>query len=215
MSTGDQSDILSRLRNNLPPSWFGYQVNFILDSSGDPLLDSGGNFIEDGQPLPAVLSGLLSASADVSSFIYSLITYSKLQTRLKTMTDGWLDLAAYDFFGLRIQRLPGQSDSSFLATILIELFRIRNTRAAIDQVLFGLTGHHPVIFEPWRPADTGGLNSTSLYYGGPGAFGSRSLPYTVFVKAYRGNGASDAQIYAAVSSVHMAGTTYWVQILNP
>lgn len=186
--TGDTNDFISRLRAVLVPSWFPNKAT----------------------PSPNV-TGLLSGFATVAAFIYSLLAYIRLQTRIATATDGWLDLISYDFFGLRIQRATGQADASFRNTIITELFRPRNTRASYIKVLQDLTGRTPLIFEPgW--SDAGFYNKTA--YWGVTPLGSRSLAYTVFITAYRGNGASDAQIYAAVNSVRSAGITAWVSIQN-
>ena len=65
MSIGDQADVFARLKSTLP-RWF---------SDSTPIVD-------------AVFQGLAWAG----SFVYSLYAYAKLQTRIKTATDGWLDI---------------------------------------------------------------------------------------------------------------------------
>lgn len=159
MATGDQADVLLRLKSTLP-HWFG---------DSNPILD-------------AVLTGLAWAGA----FVYSLYAYAKLQTRIKTATDGWLDMIAADFFGTTLLRQANQSDASFRARIIINLFRERATRAGIIKVLEDLTGRTPTVFEPMRPADTGGYGvAQSLAYGLAGGYGSMLLPFQCFVDAYR------------------------------
>ena len=96
MATGDQSDILRRLKSTLP-RWFG-------DST-------------------TILDALLQGLAWAASFVYSLWAYAKLQTRIKTATDGWLDMIAADFFGSSLLRTANQSDASFRALIIINLIR--------------------------------------------------------------------------------------------
>lgn len=226
MATGDQSDILQRLKGVLP-RWFG---------DGTPILD-------------ALLQGLAWAG----SFVYSLISYTGLQTRIKTATDGWLDMIAADFFGAALMRAANQSDASFRARIIINLMRERGTRNAIIRVLQDLTGRTPLIFEPARPADTGGYGQAqALAYGAAGGYGSLLLPYQGFVTAFRPAGSgipyvagyggavgapgpggygiasriqygslamiqgsvADADIYAAIDSVKAAGTTVWTRISN-
>jgi hypothetical protein len=93
--TGDQDDMLARIKATLPP-WFPDEA---------PVLDA-----------------LLSGFANVSAWIYGLIAYAKLQTRISTASDGWLDLIAYDFFGRRMTR-GNRSDTLFRSAILAELFR--------------------------------------------------------------------------------------------
>lgn len=86
MATGDQTDIFRRIKALLP-QWF---------SDNTPVLD-------------ALLCGFAYATA----FVYVLIAYAARQTRIKTATDGWLDMIAADFFGASLLRKPGQSDASF------------------------------------------------------------------------------------------------------
>lgn len=218
MATGDQQDLLKRIKMVLPP-WFG-------DTS--PILD-----------------GLVTGIANGYAFIYGLIVYAKLQTRIKTATDGWLDMIAADYFGTRLLRATYQNDASFRARIVINLFRERATRNGISKVLLDLTNRAPLIFEPKRPLDTGAYSVSTTGYGLAGGYGSQLIPFQAFVQAYRplssgiplvsGYGATtggystpsradyasytqiqgavtDADIYAAVSSVAPAGTIIWTRI---
>lgn len=132
MSTGDSNDVFARLKSALPSRWFG------STSDSVPVVDS-------------LLAGITAAL----SFVYSLYAYAKLQTRMLTASDGWLDMIAADFFGTSIQRKANQTDASFRATIIANMFRERATRNAIVKVLQDLTGRTPKIVEPKRPADTG------------------------------------------------------------
>lgn len=158
MSTGSQSDIYNRLIRSLPP-WFG---------------DS-----------PPILDALLQGIAHGLSFVYSIYVYAKAQSRIKTATDGWLDMIAADFFGSAIRRSANQSDASFRGTILINLFRERATRNGMIKVLQDLTGRTPKIIEPRRPSDTGVYGGPLIGYGVAGAYGSMLMPYQAFVIAYR------------------------------
>lgn len=158
MATGDKADFLTRIKSTLPP-WFA-------DST--PILD-------------ALLLGLAQAWAS----IYELYLYAQLQTRIRTASDGWLDLIAGDFFGTRIARRSNQTDASFRATIIANLFRERATRAALIQVLTELTGRAPIVIEPQRPADTGAYGVPTSGYGVAGYYGSRLLPSQAFLIAFR------------------------------
>jgi hypothetical protein len=160
--TGDQADIFARLKGYLPTRWFGSA------SDSTPILD-------------AVLTGI----ATCLSFIYSLYAYTKLQTRIATATDGWLDMISGDFFGLALPRKTGESDNSFRSRIQANLLRPKATRGAVTQALVALTGRTPVIVEPARPADTGAYGGPSIGYGAAGAYGSMLLPYQCFITAYR------------------------------
>lgn len=222
--TGDNQDILARLKATLPAGWFP-------DST--PVLD-------------AILSGLASAW----SWSYGLLCYVGTQTRIATATDIWLDIIALDFFGSRIAR-SGRLDADFRRRIQQEVMRERGTRAAIVSVLEDLTGREPVVSEPANPADTGGWGSfgtlhTGLSYGVAGGWGSLALPFQCFVTAYRplnegialvggwsmsaggyGCGSleyadlalmapivSDSEIFAAVASVMPTATIAWTRISN-
>ena len=132
--TGDQQDMMARLRAVLPTRWF-----------------------PDSAP---VLDGLLSGLASGWSWAYQQLQYVKAQTRIATATDVWLDIIANDFFGGRLARRVGQSDGAFRDRIQRELFRERGTRGAIIAVLHDLTGRAPLVFEPARTTDTGGYASS-------------------------------------------------------
>jgi hypothetical protein len=162
VSVGDSNDIFSRLKGMLPTRWFG------TSSDSVPLID-------------AILTGL---SANLA-FIYSLYAYAKLQTRINTATDGWLDLIAADFFGTSLTRKVGQNDSSFRNAIKAQLLREKATRNAIVLALVGLTGRAPTIVEPRRPADTGAYGVSTSGYGSAGYYCSNLLPYQAFVIAFR------------------------------
>lgn len=160
MSIGDQQDIYRRLRGYLPP-WFG-------DEAETP-----------------IINGLLQGLAYGGAYVHSLYAYARLQTRILTATDGWLDMIAADFFGSTIQRKANQSDASFRGTIILNLFRERATRNGMVKVLQDLTGRTPTIIEVTRPADTGAYGAPNSGYGVAGAYGSLLMPYQCFVIAYR------------------------------
>lgn len=161
MATGDSSDILARLKALLPNGWF--------------------------KGTTTVLDALLSGFATALALAYSLIAYARLQTRIATATDGFLDLIALDYFGTSIAR-NGQLDTPFRSRILSELLRPRATRAAVIRALTDLTGRAPLVFEPERPLDTGAYGAPISGYGLAGGYGSLKLPAQFFVQAYRPSG---------------------------
>ncbi|MEW9304567.1 hypothetical protein [Labrys neptuniae] len=162
MATGDTNNMLARLKAVLPARWFP-------DTS--PILD-------------ALLSGFASAA----SWVYGLIQYAKLQTRIATATDGFLDLAAYDFFGRRIKRRKSQTDISFRRTIQDEVLRERVTRPGVQKAVADLTDNKVTIFEAFNPHDTGGWG-VMFAFNMAGAWGSNTLPYTMFITAVQPQGA--------------------------
>lgn len=176
---GDQADLFKRIKGVIPP-WF---------SGVDPYLDS-----------------LIQGLAYTGSFVYSLYAYAKLQTRIKSATDGWLDMISADFFGSALPRKDNQSDTSFRNRIIVNLFRERATRNGIVRVLQDLTGRTPKIFEPLNIADTGAYSAPSSGYGLAGGYGSLLLAFQGFVTAFRpiGTGVPNVAGYGA----RLAGTGY-------
>jgi len=162
MARGDQNDFYNRLHTLLPAGWFA-----------------------DESP---VLFGALTACAKSLAWCYKLYLYARSQTRVATATHGWLDLAAYDFFGSSLIRPAGMEDDPFRNQIRTNLLRERGTRQAVVQVLETLTGSRPVVFEPLLPADTGAYSEPATGYGAAGGYGSRHLPYQAFVAVRRPKG---------------------------
>jgi hypothetical protein len=166
--TGDQSDMLGRLKAVLPLRWFA-------DST--PVLDG-------------VLSGLSWAWA----WVYSFMIYVESQTRIATATDVWLDVISSDFFGTHLQRRTGQSDDAFRLLIQSNLLSEHGTRRAIVNAVEDLTGRTPTIFEPMLSTDTGGYSRGGIGYGAAGGWGNMSLPFQCFVTAYRPSGSGIAVV---------------------
>jgi hypothetical protein len=161
----NQQDLLQRIKATLPAGWFG---------EATPILD-------------AVLNALAAGWVG----LLGLLDYVRMQTRISTAFDGWLDLVATDFFGSRVQRRLQEPDVSFRQRISTELLRDRCTRAAIHDTLLELSGRSPIIFEPTNPQDTGCYSSLGTIEAGcfgyciSGGWGSLDLPFQAFVTAYR------------------------------
>jgi len=166
---GTQSGIFSRLQNLMPPGWFAPGETPIRD---------------------ALLTGIANALA----FVFSLFAYVKLQTRIATSTDGFLDLTAFDYFGENLLREPNQSDTSYLSRIQSGLLPLRNTRQAVINAVTLVTGQAPIVFEPRRPADCGGLGTGTIALGVAGGIGSLAYPYQGFVTAFRPPGTGIAGV---------------------
>lgn len=213
------NDMLARLKGLIPYRWF---------SNNAPLRD-------------AVLGGI----ADSLAWCHDFIQFAAQQTRLSTMSGAYLDIAALDFFGLRIKRRGDQTDDSFRATILKEIFRQRGTRKALIDALNDLTSHKPKIFEPTNPQDTGGWG-VMFAFNAAGRWGA-NMPRTVFIDAYEppgsgipnlaglnsaqggwGAGAfaladlkmvtgpvTNQDIYDTIEATRAAGVTAWVSISSP
>lgn len=174
MATGDQADIQYRLQSVVPPSWFG-----------------------DDHPEE---SALLAGFANIASWSYSLIAFSKLQMRRLTASGIFLDLYSFDYLGLTLRRRTGESDASYSPRIGKEILRERVTRNGVQQAVADLTGKTPIMFEPWNTGDTGALYSRvvpvtsagTLAFGsrvtgatGAGLIGSRNMPNVAFMTIFR------------------------------
>ena len=210
---GDQNDMLARLRALMPKSW-----------------------LPKSAPIE---SAKLSGPAWALSSVYAQITYAALQTRIKTATDGWLDIISADFFGTALPRLTNETDGAFQARILANLFVKGPRRTDMANVLTLITGRAPSIFEPSNTSDSGGWDE-ALYWDAAGAWGD-PLPYQSFVTAYRPIGGNvdlgdwdqelfwdaygawsdgtptavaDAAIISAVESTKMLGTIIWLRIAD-
>jgi hypothetical protein len=184
---GDQANILARIKALLPFRWF-----------------------PDSTP---VLDALLSGPAWALAQIYALIQYAKLQTRIATATDGFLDLISYDFFGTSLLRRLQETDSAFRTRILATLFRPKATRQGMIDALVNLTGRTPVIFEPARPLDTGGYG-VACGYGVAGGWGSLQYPAQAFITAFRpaGSGIPNVAGYGSSYGSYGGGFSMWASL---
>lgn len=189
MAAGSQEDILARLKAALPNGWF-----------------------RDTTP---VLDGLLGGIASVMAAVHVLACYARKQTRVATATDGFLDLISADFFGKGLPRKPNEGDAAFRARILAQLFMEKGTRKGLIGVLTLLTGRAPKVFEPARPADTGGYCTNSIGYGAAGGYGSVLLPFQAFVTAYRPTSQGIPNVAGYGVSVGAYGTPSQIEWANP
>jgi hypothetical protein len=226
MATGDQDDIMSRLRVVLPARWFPDTAPGA--TSNTPVLD-------------AVLAGIASVWAQV----FSALSYVTLQARIATATDVFLDMIGVDFFDTTMSRRQSESDGHYRARLQAAMFQPRGTRAALVQALVRLTGRAPMIFEPARPPDTSAWG-IDCGWGVAGGWGNLAMPFQCLVTAFRpqgggvsvvagwgipvggwGGGAieyanasmeneevNDEQIAAAVAGVMPAATIAWLRISN-
>ena len=206
------ASIITRLRAVLPARWFADET---------PVLD-------------ALLAGL----ADAWVRLHDLLDAARRQMRLRTAEGAFLDLAARDFMGLRLQRRRNEPDDLYRPRLLAALRRSRATRSAVEVALQDLMGATPTIFEPTRPADTGAYNVASGY-GVAGGWGSLDLPFQSFITVRRPRGqgiaevagygtggplartasttvagaVTDADIMAAVADALPAGSIAWTRIV--
>lgn len=161
MAIGDNNDMQRRITSLLPSRWWANVA---------PLKE-------------AVIGGL----GDALSNIYSFIQYTKAQSRIKTAFGPWLDLIAFDFFGMRFRRRPSQNDDSFKQAIIDEILRPRVTRDALQKAVSDLTNTEVTIFEPFNPQDTGGWG-VMFAFDAAGAWGDWDETYTVFLDVVKPQG---------------------------
>jgi hypothetical protein len=169
---GDVADFVRRMLVILPRRWFS-----------DPA---------PAPQTPTFLQALLSGFGVAWQAIYVLVTQVRTLSRIATVSGSFLDMASVDFFGSSLPRRPGEPDLQFVLRVQQEMLRPRATRAALNLVLTELTGQAPVIFEPVRPADTGGyyadeggVYSGALAYSVAGGWGNLGLRHNSFVTVQR------------------------------
>jgi len=126
------SDLVKRLKQTAPP-WFG-------DLSGAKA---------------PVWTGFLTGPATMLAWYKDLVDFVQSLTRLSTMTGGWLDLFAQDFFGDDLLRETAETDASYRDRIKNEFFKASNTQAAILAAIAEITSVTPNIIEWWRCDKTG------------------------------------------------------------
>lgn len=140
MAEGDAADQLSKQLSLIPQGW--------TPEAGDTA-----GTLESPHP---VLDAILSGFGALWALCFSLIEYTAAQMRLPTSTDGFLELAALDYFGQgEFPRLAGEPDVAYAARIEANILPPGSTRAAISAAIEALTGQAPRIVEPWSPGDTG------------------------------------------------------------
>ena len=189
MAVGDQQDFVNRIKVLLPNGWF---------RSPTPILD-----------------GVLNGIAWGLALAYSLAGYARLQTRIATATDGFLDLISFDFFGANLPRKSQEQDATFRARIQAEMLLERGTRHGLIRALQILTGRTPWVFEPGRVTDTGAYGTNTMGYGVAGGYGSLRLPFQAFCIAYRTPGQNIPYVGGYGSSAGGYGVGSQLEYVNP
>jgi hypothetical protein len=185
---GLNSNIIARLQKWLPTGWFPNKI---------------------GTRIFATLAGFSAAL----STVLAQINYVKLQTRIKTATDGFLDLISWDYFGPSLPRLTNEQDKAFRVRILANLLRPRATRAGMIAAITSLTGNAPIVVEPKRPLDTGGYGAPCGGYNKAGAYSNPSVwQYQCFITVFLGNNVTFAQVCAVIEATKPVATQIWVAV---
>jgi hypothetical protein len=181
---GDQEDFVGRLRLTLPSGWFG-----------------------DTAP---VLGGLLAGLGAGWASLYGLLSAIRVQARLATVSDRFLDLACTDYFGGGLARRAGETDDALRSRLMAAMRRLRGTRqSVIDAAL--VAGYAATVFEPARPADTGAYNTPgNLAWGVAGGWGSLQMPLESLVTVRSVGAVSDPD--AAISDALPAGGVAWTRV---
>lgn len=202
MATGDQTNMAARLRAAIPASWFSFPfagrpsssiVSGSLSANDLTLTTTAGSPLEITDlsvPVPAstttpVLDAILAGVGWMWSQTFSVIQYVRLQSRVSTATDVFLDVAARDYTGTRLERRQNENDASFRQRLLAYLPPGGATRDAMIARLSAITGNVPTVFEPTQPMDTGAYGYGGLGYGVAGGYGSLALPFQAFVTVQR------------------------------
>ena len=113
---GTVEDVIRRFLATLPASWF--------PASAD-----------DRPILQAVLTGLAQPAVHNYALLEGLID----QLRVRTATDAYLDLIAFDLHGFELPRFVGEFDDSYRDRIIARIFRLKNTYRAVEDAFQELT----------------------------------------------------------------------------
>jgi len=99
--------------------------------------------------------GLFVSNGANLAIINQFLTYAFDASRIQTATNGALDLAADDFYGVGgLPRKPAESDDSYRQRITSGLFIPYTTKEAFIQAITALTGYAPRLISPNLPQDT-------------------------------------------------------------
>ena len=184
--TGDQADMLQRLRLTLPARWFG-----------------------DVAP---VLNGILAGFASAWANLHDLLLYVVSQSRIATATGSFLELAAQDYLSDLFSRRPAETDASYRGRLILAMARPRATRPAIVAAAAS-AGYTLSIFEPAQPASTGAYNVASgLAWNGAGGWGSMQMPLESLIVAWPGNTSFEGELWQNVGNAAPAGGAIWMRI---
>lgn len=167
-----------------------------------------------------VLNALLQGFGSVFAWVWNLLTGTRDQTRLATMTGAFLDMFAADFFGATLTRKTGESDDAFRARIEEALFPSLGTRPDVVNVMADEVGTSGRVIEPRNATDCKGLGTLASPATGGGygygvtalRYGSRGVPFQLFAQLPTGDTSAPAtQTLARIAAVMPAGTIAWVQ----
>lgn len=115
-------------------------------------------YSDDARAPGGVYYNFIATLADELQSLWEDLEYVKIQTRISTSTECFLDLAASDFFGGMLQRLPGENDATYRGRILANLLLEKATRAAMVNSLAAFGAPIMIMCEPWFPLDCGGYS---------------------------------------------------------
>ena len=183
---GDIDDIRRRIRLTLPTRWFG-----------------------DVAP---ILDGVLSGLAAMWSTLYQLLLFVVQQSRMKTATGQFLEMAGRDYLSDDFWRRPNEADEDYRVRLLVALQRSRATRPAIIAAAAS-AGYTLSVFEAAQPADTGAYNvPTRLAWNSVGAWGSLQMPLESLIVARPLPEHFENELWKNLDKATPAGGALWVRI---
>jgi len=185
---GDFADMRRRLRLTLPTGWFA-----------------------DTAP---VLDGLLSGFAAAWVSLYDLLQYVLIQTRVRTATGEFLELAARDYLSDSFLRRPNEADGDYRSRLLRAMGRTRATRPAIIAAAEA-AGYTIEIFEAAQPGNTGAYNvPNGLAWSTVGGWGSIQMPFESLIVARATGAAFEDELWKNIADATPAGGASWMRISN-
>lgn len=183
---GDVDDFRRRLRLTLPARWFS--------------------------DIAPVLDGVLSGLSTGWSVLYQLFLFVVQQSRLRTATGAFLEMAAQDYLSDSLPRRADESDDSYRQRLLLALRRFRATRASINEAA-NSAGYAVNVFEAAQPRDTGVYNGSScLAWSTIGAWGSMQMPLESLIVAHPQADHQEDELWKNLAHSAPAGGAIWVRI---
>lgn len=116
-------------------------------------------FSDEAKAPGGVLYSLMYAIGQVLQTLQLGLQYSYDSVYLQMAVGSALDMAAQDFYGETVLRLPGESDAAFSSRIMAGLFSPVATYEAVYNAVQQVSGIQVQIIQPWDIATTGTLDA--------------------------------------------------------
>ena len=136
------------------------------------------------------------------------------QSRVRTASGEFLDMAAQDFLSDVFPRRGQEADVSYRARLLTAMQRSQATRPAVVAAAAS-AGYTITVFEAAQPISTGAYNvPSSLAWSSAGAWGSLQMPLESLIVAQPGTTAYENELWRNLADATPAGGVLWLTIAS-